>query len=94
MNRILEAERKENFLTGFSWQERRNNIVEVASKPEPDVAMLLFALSDPDTRVRETALAALRRIPPTDYLEHFHRSSDDRELAEFERWLIANRNAE
>ena len=90
LHRMLEAERKENFLTGHSWQERRKNIVEAASQPEPDVAMLLFALSDPDHRVRETALDALRKILPTKYPARFYQSSDGRELTEFERWLVAN----
>ncbi len=82
--RELEIERKQNWLAGESWEERRTRVKDVVNEPEPDVPMLLFALSDGDPIVRRTALAALKQIPITKY-------SDNPEAnTEFERWLAVN----
>ena len=48
LKRELDAERGQNWLAGKSWEDRRTHIKDVANEPNPNVPLLLFALSDPD----------------------------------------------
>ncbi|MEQ8790925.1 MAG: hypothetical protein RIC55_31975 [Pirellulaceae bacterium] len=82
--RELEIERRQNWLAGESWEERRARVKEVVKEPDPNVPLLLFALSDGDPIVRRTALSALKRIPTTEYTENPEANT------EFERWLAVN----
>lgn len=85
LQREVAIEREYNFMSGLDWQQRRTRIAQVCAQSDPPVAMLLFALSDPDKLVRQQALARLKSIPPQTYSIDY--SKDRSELCEFERWF-------
>ena len=77
----LRSERRQNFLAHESYELRRERIKQLAKSTEKDVAVLLYALSDPDPIVRDAAASILRGIPGS-------RLSDNPQCStEFERWL-------
>jgi len=87
LSRELDVQRKRGNLSDASWEVRRARIAEVAKQDVPDVPLLLYALSDPDWEVRDTALAALQEIPVTEYVPGDVTPQKAQVMTEFERWL-------
>ncbi len=84
LQRNLEIERNRGFVSAEDYYTRLKDIRTLANAEAPDFPLLLFALSDPDFGIRETALAALQKVPMTQYF-----GPDEKEVtSELERWLL------
>ena len=84
LQRSLEIERNRSYAADVDFFDRIENIRTLANAEAVDVSLLLFALSDPDRRIRYIALDALQKIPVTDYT----RTNEPEVASEFERWLL------
>jgi len=60
---MLDAEQQRGLIAAESWEKRRQEVLRIANgSTPPDIPLLLFALSDPDGVVSQTALDALTNL--------------------------------
>ncbi|EMI41109.1 hypothetical protein FHS27_006531 [Rhodopirellula rubra] len=94
IQRKLEIEIQRGLIAAESWEKRRQEVSSIANgKSPPDIPLLLFALSDPDRIVSQTALSALTELRFTRAELQTAFSSADAE-AEMQFWIAAVKGAQ
>ncbi|MCM2374942.1 hypothetical protein [Aporhodopirellula aestuarii] len=93
IQRTLEHELQRGLIAAESWEKRRQEVSRIANGASPpDIPLLLFALSDPDRMVSQTALNALAELRFTRAELQSAFSNADAE-AEMLFWIAAAKEA-
>ncbi|WP_044251601.1 hypothetical protein [Rhodopirellula sp. SWK7] len=93
IQRRLEIELQRGLIAAESWEKRRQEVTRIANgTTPPDIPLLLFALSDPDQMVSQTALNALTEIRFTrsKLQKNFSRANAEAEML---FWIAAVKEA-
>lgn len=85
--RDLAHEREQNLLSAFDTDTRAARIKEIANQENPDVPLLLYALSDPHAPVRQHAMDALTAIDTSKFVSGVSNASSKQEETLFSQWL-------
>ena len=83
----LDIERGRGEIAAADFETRLKAIRMLTAKgKDPDIPLLLYALSDPDRRVQHEALSALKQIPRPRFLE-YDEAFDGEVSAVLRRWI-------